>query len=96
MPRSLRVSFTLRLGTTGSEKEQGCIENHDLLEHISYNLSLYNEDVIVHKLSHQHLNTRFWIVNVSKLNAINTIEINKIRDYAVPVLIGNFIEKFNF
>ena len=31
--RSLRVSFTLRLGTTGSEKEQGCIENHEGVMH---------------------------------------------------------------
>ena len=33
VPRSLRVSFTLRLGTTGSEKEQGCIENHEGVMH---------------------------------------------------------------
>jgi A/G-specific adenine glycosylase len=73
-----------------------CIKNHDLLMHNTYNLSLYNEDVIVHKLSHQHLYTKFWIVNVSSLHIRNKISINKIRDFAVPILIGNFIESFNF
>ncbi len=70
-------------------------ENHDLIKNKTFNMSLYNQEVIVHKLSHQHLYTKFWIVTIdSHLNA--GIPFNKIREFAVPVLIGNFIESFNF
>jgi len=58
-------------------------------------LSLYNEKAIIHKLSHQHLYTKFWIVSLdSKLP--EGIAFDKIKDFPVPILIGNFIEKFNF
>ncbi|MEN3323955.1 A/G-specific adenine glycosylase [Mariniflexile soesokkakense] len=71
------------------------VQNHHLLKESSFELSLYNDDVIIHKLSHQHLYTKFWIVKVNgSLN--NGIPINKIHSYAVPILIGNFIERFNF
>lgn len=57
-------------------------------------LSLYNEEVVVHKLSHQHLYTRFWIAEVSEEIELNTA-ISKVTDYAVPVLIANFISEFS-
>ncbi|WP_027138293.1 A/G-specific adenine glycosylase [Gaetbulibacter saemankumensis] len=71
------------------------VEAHPVLKHKSFELSLYNKDCIIHKLSHQHLHTRFWI---AKLDDVidNGVSISKINDYAVPVLIGNFIETFNF
>lgn len=71
------------------------IKNDDLLKGISFELSLYNKDEIVHKLSHQHLHTKFWILNVNKLT-VEGISTSGIRNYAVPILIGNFIESFNF
>jgi A/G-specific adenine glycosylase len=58
-------------------------------------LSLYNEKSIVHKLSHQHLYTKFWIVSLDS-NLPEGIAFGKIKDFPVPILIGNFIEKFNF
>ncbi|MFI0429869.1 A/G-specific adenine glycosylase [Mariniflexile sp. HMF6888] len=70
-------------------------QNHHLLKESSFELSLYNDDVIIHKLSHQHLYTKFWIVTVNG-SLDNGIPINKIHTYAVPILIGNFIEYFNF
>ncbi len=66
-----------------------------LLKDKSFELSLYNEEDIVHKLSHQHLYTKFWIVKVDGI-VEKGIPINKIKKYAVPILIGNFIESFNF
>jgi len=69
--------------------------NHHLLKESSFELSLYNDAVIIHKLSHQHLYTKFWIVTVDGF-LDNGIPINKIHTYAVPILIGNFIEYFNF
>ncbi|GAA3595311.1 A/G-specific adenine glycosylase [Flavivirga amylovorans] len=71
------------------------IKEHDLIKGMPFELSLYNKDVVVHKLSHQHLYTKFWVVNVNKL-LVEGIPTNQIHNYAVPILIGNFIEAFNF
>ena len=56
-------------------------------------LQLFNQEVIVHKLSHQHLYTRFWIVKLKKHPKAN-VEWTEIEAFPVPVLISNFIEKF--
>jgi len=71
------------------------VKNHDLLKNVRFKMSTYNKESIIHKLSHQHLYTKFLIVNVDKL-PVKGVETIKIRDYAVPILIGNFIESFNF
>ncbi|TGV02913.1 A/G-specific adenine glycosylase [Flavivirga rizhaonensis] len=71
------------------------IKAHDVIKGMPFELSLYNKDVVVHKLSHQHLHTKFWVVNVNKL-LVEGIPTNQIHNYAVPILIGNFIEAFNF
>lgn len=71
------------------------IKNYSLLKNESYEITLYNKDVIIHKLSHQHLYTKFWIINLDNLN-VEGVKISEIRDYAVPILIGDFIEAFNF
>ncbi|HLV38988.1 A/G-specific adenine glycosylase [Xanthomarina sp.] len=71
------------------------LENHALIEDLDYKLYLYNETNIIHKLSHQHLYTKFWVITVKQLPDAG-IPIEKIRDFAVPVLIENFIEAFNF
>lgn len=54
---------------------------------------LYNDKPIVHKLSHQHIFTRFWIVESAKAQK-NAIAIREIQHYAVPVLIENFVTQF--
>ena len=71
------------------------VENHDILKNTLFELSLYNKEPIIHKLSHQHLYTKFWIVNVEKL-PVEGVSVDKVREFAVPILIGNFIESFNF
>ncbi len=71
------------------------ISKDDLLKNVSFELVQYNKDSIIHKLSHQHLYTKFWIVNVDVIKE-ECISIEKIYDYPVPILIGNFIESFNF
>jgi len=73
-------------------------QNQDVLKILAdkvYSVSRYNEDEIVHKLSHQHLYTSFWIVKVQKLNS-NAILISEIHDFPVPILISRFIEDFGF
>lgn len=57
--------------------------------------NLYNEEEIVHKLSHQHLYTSFWVVKTNKLPK-EGISINDIKNYPVPIVIGRFIETYNF
>lgn len=70
-------------------------EAHPLLNDKLFELSIYNKEAIVHKLSHQHLYTKFWIVKLEE-TLKNGIPVNDVENYAVPKLIGNFIEAFNF
>jgi A/G-specific adenine glycosylase len=57
-------------------------------------ITLHNSDEIIHKLSHQHLYTKFWIVEVDQLPK-EGIPIKDIHDFPVPILIGKFIDEFN-
>lgn len=56
-------------------------------------VKLFNKKEIVHKLSHQHLYTQFWIVSVKKHKkaCISWADIEK---YPVPILIANFLENY--
>ncbi len=81
-----------------SEKE---IERNVLEKEAPYILSLkhvleihqYNNSPIVHKLSHQHLHTKFWIVTTNE-DITNSILFSEITKYPVPVLISDFINTF--
>jgi A/G-specific adenine glycosylase len=55
----------------------------------------YNESIIVHKLSHQHLHTKFWIVNTND-DFANMVPVEKVTEFPVPVLIADFIKAFKF
>ena len=52
----------------------------------------YNDEPVIHKLSHQHLHTVFWIVGVDRINS-NKVKAKEINAYPVPVLIENFISE---
>ncbi|MBU2948573.1 A/G-specific adenine glycosylase [Zobellia uliginosa] len=56
-------------------------------------LQRFNEDAIVHKLSHQHLYTTFWIVN-TKESEEGSISFSEVEKYPVPVLIADFLKLF--
>lgn len=60
-----------------------------------YDFTLYNETEIIHKLSHQHLHTKFWIIEVDTLPE-EGIYITELHNYPTPVLISNFLNDFNF
>jgi A/G-specific adenine glycosylase len=60
-----------------------------------FKYSLYNQEDIIHKLSHQHLYTRFWIVEVDTLPEKGVL-ISEIQKFPTPVLISNFINEFPF
>ena len=56
-------------------------------------ISIFNKKEIVHKLSHQHIYTQFWIVRTKKiLEAI--INWKEIKKFPVPVLIANFLNEY--
>jgi A/G-specific adenine glycosylase len=67
----------------------------DYLKKIDYSFSIFNQDPIVHKLSHQHLYTTFWIIEVKALEK-DSIPISEVKKYPTPILISNFIETFGF
>ncbi|MBT8262414.1 MAG: A/G-specific adenine glycosylase [Bacteroidia bacterium] len=57
-------------------------------------LLLFNESPIIHKLSHQHLHTKFWVVKTAE-QLPEPVPISEINNYPVPVLIENFISEFS-
>uniref|UniRef100_UPI0040495852 A/G-specific adenine glycosylase n=1 Tax=Gelidibacter sp. TaxID=2018083 RepID=UPI0040495852 len=70
----------------------------ELLSHTknkAFELSLYNEVDTIHKLSHQHLHTKFWIVEMDTLPE-EAIFISDIKRYPTSILISNFIDDFEF
>lgn len=75
-------------------------EFHQLTQSINIeSVLLYNEVDVIHKLSHQHLHTKFWIVEESNSDleiekTKNLVPISKLNSYAVPVLIENFVSEF--
>lgn len=71
------------------------LKNYEPLLNKNFELSLYNETEIIHKLSHQHLYTKFWIVQI-KEGLKSGVALEELHKYPVPVLIGKFIEQFNF
>ncbi|WP_179333731.1 A/G-specific adenine glycosylase [Winogradskyella costae] len=70
-------------------------KNHDILKPETLDYSLYNEVDIIHKLSHQHLHTKFWIIDVASLPK-EAILIKTLTNYPSPVLISEFIDNFSF
>jgi A/G-specific adenine glycosylase len=83
-------------------ESEGLITEEELIAHENfgrlagksgYSLDLYNEEPVVHKLSHQHLYARFWLVN-SEDKPVRSVSLDKVMDYPVPVLIGNFLNEY--
>ncbi len=77
-----------------SERTLVASEQFSLLFPQETSLSLFNKEDIVHKLSHQHLFTKFWIVKVSNSQE-KTIPWQDIKQYPVPVLIDKFLNEFS-
>lgn len=56
-------------------------------------LQLYNKNQIVHKLSHQHLHTKFWIIK-GDMPHLNDVSTDNLEDYAFPTLIHEFLASY--
>ena len=57
-------------------------------------VELYNSKEILHKLTHQDLHVKFWIIQI-KDNINNGISWAEAQSHAVPVVIAQFIKTFN-
>jgi len=77
--------------------------NFDKVTSIIYNcyseleisaISLFNNEQIIHKLSHQKLHINFYKVRVSK-KISDGISLNLLRNFPFPIVIFNFIEKYS-
>lgn len=66
-----------------------------LLNDLTIEHSLYNDKDKIHKLSHQHLHTKFWIIEVNELPK-QAISIKELNNFPTPILISDFINEFNF
>ncbi|MGB5264533.1 MAG: A/G-specific adenine glycosylase [Lutimonas sp.] len=59
----------------------------------SFQLKLFNQHNIVHILTHQKILAKFWVIQ-TKSDHKNAVEWNNVSNFAVPVIISNFLEKF--
>lgn len=68
------------------------IENRVFVQNEIRKIQLYNPEIIIHKLSHQHLHIKFWKIEVNgKLE--NGIGCKSAAEFPFPIVIFNFIEK---
>ncbi len=77
------------------------IENLVDLDFISQNINskyalksiyLINNEVIIHKLTHQKLHINFWKIEIDGILE-NGLSIDELKTYPFPIVIANFIEK---
>lgn len=84
--------------TTSDIQESGLIEENiefqEFVSNINSSISLYNDRPVIHKLSHQHIYARFWLVEAENLPRIG-ISAEKVKEYPVPVLIQNFLNEID-
>tara|TARA_R110001583_G_scaffold61034_2_gene180866 strand:+ start:7755 stop:8795 length:1041 start_codon:yes stop_codon:yes gene_type:complete len=65
----------------------------ELFKIMPVHVKLFNKNVMVHKLSHQHIYTQFWIVN-TKSSSSFAISWKTIKKYPVSTLIDNFLNQY--
>ena len=73
-------------------REEKC---RDYLNLNKKRVDLFNDAPIVHKLSHQHIYTKFWIVNCEELPE-KGVAFKEIEKFPVPALIEKFIDTYGF
>jgi A/G-specific adenine glycosylase len=68
------------------------IQNQTFVDNEILELQLFNQEAIKHKLSHQHLNIKFWKIRI-KDTLLNGIDCESVSKFPFPIVIFNFIEK---
>lgn len=89
--------FEFPLLESQTELEIQDIVTHEILnqfvEKSSYNISKFNNTQIIHKLSHQHLFTTFWIIDTNE-PIKNAVLWQNLSNFALPTLIQNFVDHY--
>ncbi|MCO6147236.1 A/G-specific adenine glycosylase [Flavobacterium sp. NRK1] len=78
---------------TSNNRTVELIKNFTGLGFNPEDIKLLNDDVIVNKLSHQHLYIRFWQVTTKEL-INNALDVNVLKSYPYPIVIHNFMESY--
>jgi A/G-specific adenine glycosylase len=68
--------------------------NENFSENKITSVAVYNNQQIIHKLSHQKLHINFYKVTLSN-KIIDGINLNSLRNFPFPIVIFNFIEKYS-
>ena len=68
-------------------------EFHQTINVHTNNIELFNEKPIIHKLTHQHLSVKFWVISLDE-EIENSISISNFEKYPVPILIHKFAEAY--
>jgi A/G-specific adenine glycosylase len=71
------------------------IQDQLFIENDIKQIELFNPEPILHKLSHQHLNIKFWEIKVDG-NIKNGISWESAQKMPFPIVIFNFVEKVSF
>ncbi|MBK5210191.1 MAG: A/G-specific adenine glycosylase [Flavobacteriaceae bacterium] len=73
------------------------LSEHKIFKELFLNLevkvSLFDKEVLVHKLTHQHIYAKFWVVTTTVSDRFS-IPWKTIKKYPVPVLIDNFLNRY--
>ncbi|WP_196889116.1 A/G-specific adenine glycosylase [Aureivirga sp. CE67] len=88
--------YQFPLFETKSELTEENFEIENIVEKYNFDINtikLFNNEPIIHKLSHQHIHTKFWIINTFSDNE-NFMDWDEIHQFPVPILIHNFIKEF--
>ncbi len=80
--------------STGLDSIIKILKKESLYQNIT-KVEEYQSKEIIHKLSHQHLYTKFWIVSLNT-ELSSGVSISELNAYPVPVLIADFIKTFKF
>ncbi|MET2986044.1 A/G-specific adenine glycosylase [Aureibaculum conchae] len=56
-------------------------------------IKLFNKNPVIHKLSHQHLSVKFWVIRTEK-EIENGVSISNFEKYPIPILIHRFVEAY--
>lgn len=82
---------------TINEIDESCLMSHELFNELfktmSTTVKLFNKEVMVHKLSHQHIYTKFWLVN-TEASANFSLSWDAVKKYPVSALIDNFLTQY--
>jgi len=75
------------------DKLKNKLKDTNILNFNQFSITIYNKSEIIHKLSHQHIHTTFWIVKTAEILK-NGYSFNKIKTFPVAILTHKFIETF--